>query len=177
MLFLKKNSKSSIVFFLISLVVLMFCVTYASVPLYSTFCKVTGYGGTTKKAINTTVKTTNQKIRVHLNADIMPDLLWEFKPETNYIDVNIGEQSLAFYYAKNLSDQPSFGMAVYNVTPFKAGKYFNKVACFCFEEQVLLPGQKTAMPVAFYIDPEIVHNNSTKDLSEITLSYTFFKLK
>ncbi|MDF0607700.1 cytochrome c oxidase assembly protein [Wolbachia endosymbiont of Onchocerca gibsoni] len=175
--FLRGNSKGSIAFFLISLVILMLCLTYISVPLYSTFCKVTGYGGTTRKVINTTTNITNQKIRVYFNADIMPDLLWKFYPETSYIDVNIGEQNLAFYYAKNLSDQLSLGMAVYNVTPFKAGKYFNKVACFCFEEQTLLPKQKAAMPVSFYIDPEIMHDNSTKDLSEITLSYTFFKLK
>nr|CAH7767302.1 unnamed protein product [Callosobruchus chinensis] len=107
----------------------------------------------------------------------MSGLPWEFKSETNYIDTNIGQKSLVFYYAENLSDQSSFGMAVYNVTPFKAGKYFNKVACFCFEEQMLLPKQKAAMPVSFYVDPEIMRDNSTKDLSEITLSYTFFKLK
>lgn len=96
----------------------------------------------------------------------MSDLPWEFKSETNYVDVNIGEQSLAFYYAKNLSDQLSFGMAVYNVTPFKAGKYFNKVACFCFEEQMLLTKQKAAMPVSFYIDPEIMLDSNTKDLAK-----------
>ncbi|WCR59799.1 MAG: Cytochrome c oxidase assembly protein CtaG [Wolbachia endosymbiont of Ctenocephalides felis wCfeF] len=175
--FLRGNSKNSIVFFLISLVILMLCLAYASVPLYSIFCKATGYGGTTRKVTNTAVNITNQKIRVHFNADVMPDLPWEFNSETNYIDTNIGEQSLAFYYAKNLSDQSSFGMSVYNVTPFKAGKYFNKVACFCFEEQMLLPKQKAAMPVSFYIDPEIMRDNSTKDLSEITLSYTFFRLK
>ncbi|WP_374698678.1 cytochrome c oxidase assembly protein [Wolbachia endosymbiont (group B) of Limnophora tigrina] len=175
--FLRKGSKNSIVFFLISLVVLMLCLTYASVPLYSIFCKATGYGGTTRKVTNAKISATDQKIRVHFNADIMSDLPWEFKSETNYVDVNIGEQSLAFYYAKNLSDHPSFGMAVYNVTPFKAGKYFNKVACFCFEEQMLLPKQKAAMPVSFYIDPEIMLDSNTKDLSEITLSYTFFKLK
>lgn len=175
--FLRKSDKNSIVFFLISLVFLMLCLTYASVPLYRIFCKATGYGGTTKQANKAITNVTNQKIRVYFNADIMPDLPWEFIQETNYIDVNIGEQSLAFYYAKNLSDQPSFGMAVYNVTPFKAGKYFNKIACFCFNEQMLLPKQKAAMPVSFYIDPEIMLDQSTKDLGEITLSYTFFKLK
>ncbi|QKX01155.1 cytochrome c oxidase assembly protein [Wolbachia endosymbiont of Dipetalonema caudispina] len=176
--FLKKNNKGFTILSLILLVILMLCLTYISVPLYSTFCKVTGYGGTTKKTINTTTtNVTNQKIRVYFDANVMPDLSWEFNPETNYIDVNIGEQNLAFYHAKNLSNRPSFGMAVYNVTPFKAGKYFNKIACFCFEEQPLLPKQKAAMPVSFYIDPEIMHDNSTKDLSEITLSYTFFKLK
>lgn len=107
----------------------------------------------------------------------MSGLPWNFKSETNYIDTNIGQKSLVFYYAENLSEQPVLGMAVYNVTPFKAGKYFNKVACFCFEEQILQPKQKAAMPVSFYIDPEIMRDNSTKDLSEITLSYTFFKLK
>ncbi|MDD9331628.1 MAG: cytochrome c oxidase assembly protein [Wolbachia sp.] len=175
--FLKKGGKSSIVFFLVSLVISMLCLAYASVPLYSIFCKATGYGGTTKKVANPTINAANQKIRVHFNADIMSDLPWEFCPETNYIDVNIGEQSLAFYYVKSLSDQPSFGMAVYNVTPFKSGKYFNKIACFCFNEQMLLPKQKAAMPVSFFIDPEIMLDSNTKDLSEITLSYTFFKLK
>ncbi|OCA06606.1 cytochrome c oxidase assembly protein [Wolbachia endosymbiont of Trichogramma pretiosum] len=175
--FLRGNNGNSIVFFLLSLVVLMLCLAYASVPLYSIFCKATGYGGTTRKATNTTISATNQKIRVYFNADVMSGLPWEFKSETNYIDINIGQKSLVFYYAENLSDQPSLGMAVYNVTPFKAGKYFNKVACFCFEEQILQPKQKTAMPVSFYIDPEIIRDNSTKDLSEITLSYTFFKLK
>lgn len=176
MFFFSKKNKS-IVFFLVSLVISMLCFAYASVPLYSIFCKATGYGGTTKKVVNATVNTTNQKLRVYFNADVIPGLPWEFSPEVNYIDTKIGEQSLAFYYAKNLSDQPLYGMAVYNVTPFKAGKYFNKVACFCFEEQMLLPGQKTAMPVSFFVDSEIMRDHNTKDLSEITLSYTFFKLK
>lgn len=155
----------------------MLCLAYASVPLYNIFCKATGYGGTTRKATGAVTNITSQKIRVYFNANIMSDLPWKFNSETNYVDINIGEQSLAFYYAENLSDQPSFGMAVYNVIPFKAGKYFNKVACFCFEEQMLLPKQKAAMPVSFYIDPDIMLDDSTKDLSEITLSYTFFKLK
>ncbi|WP_253300050.1 cytochrome c oxidase assembly protein [Wolbachia endosymbiont of Chironomus riparius] len=155
----------------------MLCLAYASVPLYSIFCKVTGYGGTTKRVISSTQNIIDKKIRVYLNADVMPDLPWEFTPEVNYIDTKIGEQSLAFYYARNLSDQPMSGMAVYNVTPFKAGKYFNKVACFCFEEQLLSSKKKTAMPVSFFIDPEIINDSSTKELSEITLSYTFFKLK
>ncbi|WP_168464424.1 cytochrome c oxidase assembly protein [Wolbachia endosymbiont of Ctenocephalides felis wCfeT] len=175
--FLRGGSRGSIAFFLVSLVVSMLCLAYAAVPLYSIFCKATGYGGTTKKVTNATINATDQKIRVHFNADIMSDLPWKFETETNYIDVNIGEQGLALYYAQSLSDQPSFGMAVYNVTPFKAGKYFNKIACFCFSEQMLLPRQKAAMPVSFYIDPEIMHDDSTKDLSEITLSYTFFKLR
>lgn len=155
----------------------MLCLAYASVPLYRIFCKATGYGGTTKKVTNVITNSTDQKIRVYFNSDVMPDLPWEFSPEVNYMDVTIGEQSLAFYYAKNLSEQPSYGMAVYNVTPFKAGKYFNKIACFCFNEQVLLPNQKTAMPVSFFIDNAIMQDSNTKDLGEITLSYTFFKLK
>ncbi|MDG7056230.1 MAG: cytochrome c oxidase assembly protein [Wolbachia endosymbiont of Meromenopon meropis] len=175
--FFRERSRISIVSFLISLVVLMFCLAYASVPLYSVFCRVTGYGGATRKAINTVANVTNQKIRVYFNADVMPDLPWKFDSEARYIDINIGEQALVFYYTENLSDQILFGMAVYNVTPFKAGKYFNKIACFCFERQVLLPRQKAVMPVSFYIDSDIVRDSNTRDLSEITLSYTFFKLK
>ncbi|UWI83424.1 cytochrome c oxidase assembly protein [Wolbachia endosymbiont of Howardula sp.] len=156
----------------------MLCISYASVPLYSLLCKTTGYGGTVSKDYNTNILETltqNRKIRVRLNADIMPDLPWTFHSEINYIDVNIGKQSLAFYYAQNLSDIPLIGIAVYNVTPFKAGKYFKKIACFCFNQQELLPQQKAIMPVSFYIHPDILKDESTKYLSEMTLSYTFFK--
>ncbi len=155
----------------------MLCLAYASVPLYNIFCKATGYGGTIRQVNNITVNKTNKNIRVYFNADLMSDLPWKFSPEVSYIDMKIGEEGLAFYYAENLSEHPISGMAVYNVTPFKAGKYFNKIACFCFNEQVLLPGQKVVMPVSFFIDPEILFDLDTKSLSEITLSYTFFKLK
>ncbi|OEY87026.1 cytochrome c oxidase assembly protein [Wolbachia pipientis] len=155
----------------------MLCLAYASVPLYSIFCKATGYGGTIRQVNNVTAYTTDQKIRVYFSADVIPDLPWKFTPEVTYIDVKMGEENLAFYYTENLSEYPVSGIAVYNVAPFKAGKYFNKIACFCFNEQVLLPKQKTVMPVSFFIDPAIMLDNNTKNLSEITLSYTFFRLK
>jgi cytochrome c oxidase assembly protein subunit 11 len=155
----------------------MLCLAYASVPLYNIFCKATGYGGTVKQVSNVIVNKTDKKIRVYFSADLMSDLPWKFSPEVSYIDITIGEEGLAFYYAENLSEYPVSGMAIYNVTPFKAGKYFNKVACFCFNEQLLLPKQKTIMPVSFFIDPAILLDFNTKNLSELTLSYTFFKLK
>ncbi len=155
----------------------MLLLAYASVPLYSIFCKATGYGGTTKKVSYSLHTSIDKKIKVLLNADVMPDLHWKFTPELHSIETKIGELSLAFYYVENLSDHSISGIAVYNVAPFQAGKYFNKVACFCFNEQVLLPKQKTVMPVSFVIDPNIMNDPYTKDLDEITLSYTFFKLK
>ncbi len=158
----------------------MLCLTYASVPLYSIFCKVTGYGGTTRRAVDVRKDSINKdkkKIRVYFNSDVAPDLLWSFNPEMSYTDATIGKEELTFYYAENLSDEEVSGMAVYNVTPFKAGKYFNKVACFCFNEQVLPPKKKVVMPISFFIDQDIILDPDTKDLSEITLSYTFFKFK
>ncbi|AHX03293.1 cytochrome c oxidase assembly CtaG/Cox11 family protein [Ehrlichia chaffeensis str. Heartland] len=156
----------------------MVCLVYASVPLYSIFCKVTGYGGTVRKSnILSSSKTGNTTIKVRFNADINKQLPWKFYPELPYVFVKPGEQKLIFYRAENLSDKDISGMAVYNVTPHKAGKYFNKVACFCFSKQTLFPYQKTVMPVSFFIDPAIETDPETADVKLITLSYVFFKYK
>ena len=114
---------------------------------------------------------------MRFNADVDPDLPWSFQPEQRQIEVRIGEQSLAYYRARNRSDHPVVGQAVYNVTPFKAGPYFDKIACFCFEEQVLQPGEEVDMPVSFYVDPEILNDPNTRNMHTITLSYTFFLLE
>jgi cytochrome c oxidase assembly protein subunit 11 len=160
-----------------SVVVGMLGLTAAAVPLYQLFCQVTGYGGTTQRAEAAPGGELEQTITVRFNADIDPDLPWSFQPEQRQIEVRIGEQSLAYYRARNRSDHPVVGQAVYNVTPFKAGPYFDKIACFCFDEQVLGPGEEVDMPVSFYVDPEILNDPDTRNMHTITLSYTFFLIE
>ena len=162
---------------LIAIILSMICLVYASVPLYSLFCKVTGYGGTVRTSNISNSKIGNTIIKVRFNADIHKPLPWKFYPEVSHVFVKPGEQKLIFYRAENLLDEDTSGMAVYNVTPHKVGKYFNKVACFCFTKQTLYPHQKTIMPVSFFIDPAIETDPETADVKLITLSYVFFKYK
>jgi cytochrome c oxidase assembly protein subunit 11 len=162
---------------LVSVVVGMLGLTAAAVPLYRLFCQVTGYGGTTQRAAAAPDQGLDRTITVRFNADVDPDLPWSFQPEQRQIEVRIGEQSLAYYRARNRSDHPVVGQAVYNVTPFKAGPYFDKIACFCFDEQVLGPGEEVDMPVSFYVDPEILNDPDTRNMHTITLSYTFFLIE
>jgi cytochrome c oxidase assembly protein subunit 11 len=162
---------------LVSVVVGMLGLTAAAVPLYRLFCQVTGYGGTTQRAAAAPTQGLDRTITVRFNADVDPALPWSFQPEQRQIEVRIGEQSLAYYRARNRSDHPVVGQAVYNVTPFKAGPYFDKIACFCFDEQVLGPGEEVDMPVSFYVDPEILNDPDTRNMHTITLSYTFFLIE
>jgi cytochrome c oxidase assembly protein subunit 11 len=168
------RSKTLTVVALASVIVGMLGLTAAAVPLYRLFCQVTGYGGTTQRAQAAPEQKVGQTITVRFNADVDPDLPWSFAPEQRQIEVGIGEQSLAFYRAINRSQHPIVGQATYNVTPFKAGPYFSKIACFCFDHQVLQPGEAVDMPVSFYVDPEILSDPDTQDVRTITLSYTFF---
>ena len=149
--------------------------SYASVPLYKLFCQVTGFGGTTQVASESQVEVSEKTIKVRFNADVNSGLNWQFKPEQREITVRLGEDNLAYYMAENMSLTPITGQATYNVTPLKAGQYFNKIACFCFDEQTLEPGQRVDMPVSFYVDPAIAEDINTRDVKTITLSYTFFK--
>jgi cytochrome c oxidase assembly protein subunit 11 len=149
---------------------------FASVPLYNIFCKVTGYGGTTQRAYsNSSVKGT-RKIKILFDSNIEKKLPWTFIPKQRQLDLVPGQNVLAFYESENLTDENIKGMAVYNVTPFKVGKYFQKIECFCFEEFILAPRQKVLMPVFFYIDPKIEDDPQAQDVGTITLSYTFFRL-
>lgn len=160
-----------------SIVATMLALAYASVPLYRLFCQKTGYGGTTQVARASSATIGSREITVRFNADVHRDLPWRFRPLQMEIKVKVGENALAFYESQNQSSQPVYGMATYNVTPDKAGIYFNKVACFCFEEQVLSPQQRVDMPVQFFIDPDFEKDPDLKDVHTITLSYTFFRLK
>jgi cytochrome c oxidase assembly protein subunit 11 len=163
---------------LAGVIVAMLGLTAAAVPLYDLFCRVTGYGGTTQVAKEVpSAAPGSQTITVRFNADTDPALPWAFEPEQRQVTVAVGEQSLAFYRARNRSERPIVGQAIYNVTPFKAGQYFGKIACFCFDEQVLQPGEEVDMPVSFYVDPAILSDPDTQDVHTITLSYTFFMLE
>jgi len=156
------------------IIVGMLGLTAAAVPLYDLFCRVTGFGGTTQVAEAAPEAATDRTIRVSFNADRDPGLPWRFQPVQRRMEVKIGENHLAFYEAENRSDRPIVGRAVYNVTPHKAGAYFAKVHCFCFEEQLLMPGERIEMPVSFFVDPRILDDTNAGDVHEITLSYTFF---
>ncbi|MCB9943293.1 MAG: cytochrome c oxidase assembly protein [Geminicoccaceae bacterium] len=154
----------------------MLGLTAASVPLYNLFCSVTGYGGTPKRALEEDVprEVRDVVIEVSFNADVAPGLPWAFKPMQRSVDVHPGENTLVFFEAVNHGTQPIVGRAVYNVTPHKTGYYFNKIQCFCFDEQVLQPGERAEMPVSFFVDPEMLGDPDTKDVRQLTLSYTFF---
>lgn len=153
----------------------MIALSFASVPLYRVFCQMTGFGGTTKEASVAPARVFDREMTVQFNADVDANLPWVFKPDLWRTTVKIGQSTLISYTAENHSKTPVVGSAVYNVTPLKAGKYFNKIQCFCFGEQVLEPGQKVHMPVLFFIDPKIMDDPEMKDLKTITLSYTFYR--
>ena len=170
-----KNLKTGL--FAGALAISMVGVGFAAVPLYRLFCQVTGFGGTTMRvdeAQAATVKSSGKTIVVRFDANHSGDLPWEFKPERPTDTVSIGARDMSIFIAKNLSDEPVTGTATFNVVPELAGQYFNKIQCFCFTEQTLQPGQQVRMPVLYYVDPEIMNDPETKDITEITLSYTFY---
>ena len=152
----------------------MLMLAYASVPIYRMFCKATGFGGTSQRVIAPSTRTVDRLIHVRFNADTDPNLPWKFAPMEKAVTVKIGENKLVAFRAVNESTMPTRGTATYNVTPFAAGKYFNKVQCFCFEEQVIGPNQSANFPVSFFVDPAILDDPQARDITNITLSYTFF---
>lgn len=151
-------------------------VGFAAVPLYRVFCQATGFDGTTMRvseAKAATVVASDKTVTIRFDAN-QRGLPWEFRPEHPTDTVSIGARDMSIFIAKNLSSQPMVGSATFNVTPALAGKYFNKIQCFCFSEQRLEAGQEVRMPVLYYVDPKILDDPETKDIEEITLSYTFF---
>lgn len=159
---------------LLSVVAGMGAMAYASVPLYRMFCAATGFGGTPQIG-GVSPGVTGKTILVRFNADTNPGLPWKFAPSVREVRVALGEEKLATYEARNLSQSVVTGVALYNVTPEKVAKYFHKTACFCFNEQSLTAGQEMDFPVTFWVDPAIAADPSTADVHEITLSYTFFR--
>ncbi len=146
----------------------------ASVPLYQLFCRVTGYGGTTQVQAAAPGAVT-RTVTVRFDASTAKGLDWRFRPAQREVTLRLGEDALAFYTATNASDHPITGTATFNVTPAKAGQYFNKIECFCFTEQRLEPGQTVEMPVTFFVDPALAEDENTAEVTTITLSYTFFE--
>lgn len=161
---------------IVTLVVLgMVGLSFAAVPLYDTFCRVTGWGGTTQRAEIAPGTVLDRKITVRFDATVSEGLPWHFKPEQVSQTLRIGETGLAYYEATNNADYPVVGTATFNVQPAKAGLYFMKVECFCFTEQVLQPGETMSMPVTYFIDPELTLEERLDEVREITLSYTFYR--
>ncbi|MBA5778384.1 cytochrome c oxidase assembly protein [Stappia sp. F7233] len=149
-------------------------VAYASVPLYELFCRVTGYGGTTQRSDAGADTIIDREITIRFDANVNSRLGWEFRPLQRTITLKMGETAQVAYYAANLGAADSIGTSVFNVTPFEAGAYFNKIECFCFTEQELASGESVEMPVVFFVDPEMDKDEDLKHVREITLSYTFF---
>ncbi len=173
----RRNRRAGII--ALCLAIGMLGLGYAAVPLYRIFCEATGFGGTTMKvseAAAADVAVTNKPITIRFDSNVSSALPWRFKPENTTEKITIGARDMAAFVATNLSSQPLTGTATFNVTPVQAGRYFAKVQCFCFTEQTLEPGETVRMPVIYYVDPAILTDPDTKDIEEITLSYTFYPL-
>ena len=169
------SPKSKTVAQTLGLVVVMGSLAWASVPFYDWFCRVTGFGGTTGVSEVAPDEVLDQTILVRFDASKDRDMPWEFKPVERQMEIRIGETGLAFYEAYNPTDRVVAGTATYNVTPYEAGGIFSKIQCFCFEQQVLQPGERVMMPVTFYVDPAIVTDRDGQHVKQITLSYTFYE--
>jgi cytochrome c oxidase assembly protein subunit 11 len=160
---------------LVGLPVTMLALSFAAVPLYDWFCRVTGYGGTTAVAAAAPDVVLDRTITVRFDATSGANMPWEFRPQVRSMELRIGETGLMFYEAYNPTDEPVAGTASYNVTPYSTGVHFAKIACFCFELQVLQPGERVEMPVTFFVDPRIVEDIETRNATSITLSYTMHR--
>lgn len=151
----------------------MLSLSFAAVPFYDWFCRVTGYGGTTAVAAAASGQILDRTVEVRFDASLERGMPWTFRPMQRAMTVRLGETGLAFYEAHNPTSRPVAGIASYNVTPDTAGGYFTKIACFCFDMQVLGPGETVQMPVTFYVDPEMMTDDEGQFVHQITLSYTF----
>lgn len=171
-----KNQRTAL--YVVGIVLFMIGLSFASVPLYDLFCRVTGFGGTTQiltseAGLPDRIET-GRTITVNFNADTSRNLPWDFKPDQRSVDVHPGQQALISYTGQNISNAPITGTAIYNVSPPLAGQYFYKTQCFCFDRQTLMPDQQMNFPVSFFIDPDIVNDPDLDSVNTITLSYTFF---
>ncbi|RTL72730.1 MAG: cytochrome c oxidase assembly protein [Hyphomicrobiales bacterium] len=157
-----------------AVVVAMVGASYAAVPLYRMFCNATGFDGTPRIASKPADKVLDRVINVRFDANVGPGMPWRFEPVEGKVDVKLGETTLAFYRATNTSDHTITGSATFNVFPEQSAPFFNKLECFCFQEQTLAPGQSIEMPVSFFVDPAIVNDKDARGTTHITLSYTFY---
>lgn len=147
---------------------------FAAVPLYEIFCRVTGYGGTTQRVDAAPGEILDRMVTVQFDANIAAELGWTFAPAQRSVEVRLGEPTVIEYVATNLTDRPTAGTAVFNVTPENIGAYFDKIQCFCFTSQVLVPGETARFPVMFFVDPDLADNTLLDYIHTITLSYTFY---
>ena len=170
----QKNTRTALYMALI--VAAMVGLAFASPALYLTFCSLTGFGGTPLRAERAPGAVAGQ-VSVRFDANVHPGLPWRFEPEQTTVNVAPGAQTKIFYRAQNLSARTIVAQAAYNVSPDQVGKYFKKIQCFCFTEQTLKPGQTADMPVVFFVDPKIRDDPDTKDIDQITLSYTFYPVE
>lgn len=166
-----KNRRMGLI--VLTIVVGMTGMSFAAVPLYRMFCQLTGFGGTTMVSAALPDHTVERLVTVKFNTDVGRNMLWSFAPERRQIDIKLGQKGLIAFDARNKDKVPVTGVAVYGVTPPKAGKYFHKIQCFCFGEQTLNPGEKATYPVIFYIDPSLNDDPNMQDVDTITLSYSF----
>jgi cytochrome c oxidase assembly protein subunit 11 len=174
-MFGNRNTRLSLA--LIGVVIGMVCLSFAAVPLYRAFCAATGYYGTTRRVETAAVGISAHTVDVRFDASVSPDLPWRFFPEQKQVTVHLGEPTLVYFRAENTASVPVKGQAVFNVLPLDAGQYFNKIQCFCFNEQTLKPGETAIMPVIFFVDPKIRDDEDTRTVDEITLSYTFYPVE
>jgi cytochrome c oxidase assembly protein subunit 11 len=170
-----KAQNKKVIFIITFVGMLMLSLSYAAVPLYDIFCRVTGFGGTTQIASSAPGSSGHPNINIRFESNITDSLNWDFYSKTKTVKIPMGEEKTIYYFAKNLSDEPIVGTATFNVTPAKAGQYFMKIDCFCFVEQLLNPGESMNMPVTFFIDPDLYKDENVQEVNEITLSYTFMK--
>lgn len=168
----RKNARLGLT--VMGVVAFMVGLSFAAVPLYDAFCRVTGFGGTTQTADALPDTILERTVTVQFNADTSAKLPWDFKPEERSIEVKLGQRGITAFSAQNKTNAPTAGTALYNVTPLKAGKYFHKIQCFCFDEQILTPGQQVSMPVLFFVDPAMDEDPNMKEVKTITLSYSFY---
>jgi cytochrome c oxidase assembly protein subunit 11 len=171
----KQSRHGVVALALAGLVATMLGLAFASVPLYRLFCQATGYGGVPQRADRAPNEILDRTIRIRFDANVDRSLPWTFVPDQRVMDVKIGDTALAFFKATNNTDAAVTGRAVFNVAPELAGRYFTKIECFCFKQQTLAAHASAEMPVTFFVDPKIVDDEDTKSISEITLSYTFYR--
>ena len=153
--------------------VLMLGLSYAAVPLYDLFCRVTGFGGTTQISKEAPKIVLDKVVSVRFDTNVN-NLPWDFKAKSNVMDVKVGQVNKIEFEVENYGDETTYGVASFNVSPSSFGKYYSKLGCFCFEKQELKPGEKATYVMTFYLDPELVNDSSTSKLEDVTMSYTFF---
>jgi len=170
---MKQHKNRNLVILLTIIPLFMLSMSFAAVPLYNLFCRVTGFGGVPQVAEVAGTEILDRIIEIRFDGSLEKGMPWTFKPEQNTMKLRVGETGLAFYDAYNPTDKTIAGTASFNVFPYSAGAYFTKIDCFCFTMQVLKPGERVKMPVTFYVDPDMVNDEDAKYINSITLSYTF----